>query len=384
MLNRIDRQAFNDSRNLLHYHRRTDFVRGTGIHVNLKTTVMPKSAFRIRILVFQSPKTLSEIAENCPDTEDHIPEDPTQACRQGSYAPNGRLLTQVRETEEGVECAMDRYYEDLFLWQRKTFDHLELDQVIQKMTVTAPFVATLYNRRLVYVNKGRTPKQFNFNRLIPLSTTWKYEPVVHSGKVHDRDYAEPDRKVYCMLIVTPITGGVLDPGQDMMGIDFDRDLDEGGADELVHHQPIRQGSIVSDAFGPPVDRGPEVIKIDHEEEEVTFGEDAEEDPDAEPQAGPSRVTRSQTRASSVQVDPQQEAMYNALINAMADNRRNAREEAKERRRLRREARPDKPPRGRKEDVNEYGWSKKATIMIRPTFGVYFKEMGNRRSRFSRR
>ena len=365
---------------MLHFFRRTDFVRGTGIHINLKSTIMAKSAFCIRILMFQSPKTICEITENAPeDQTERWPHAPTAACRQGYHEPNGRLLTQVHITDdEAVECAMDRHYEDLFSFQQKTFDHLELDQTIQRMRITAPFVATLYDRKLVYVNKSRLPKQFNFNRLIPLSTTWKYEPVVHSGKIHNRELAEPDRKVFCMLIVTPMTGGIVDTGQDMPGIDFEPELNDGGADHLVHHQPIQEGSIVSDAFGPAVRRDVREIKMEHVEEE-----EQEPDPDAEPVAGPSGRTRSQTRASSFGVDPQQQALVDAMINAMAENRRNAREEAKERRKTRKESVAPKPHRGRDDDLNEYGWSKKATIMIRPTFGLYFKDMGARRTRYRR-
>ena len=48
-------------------------------------------------------------------------------------------------------------YQEMFQWQNKTYDHLELDQVLQRIKISAPYVATLYNRKLVYVNKRRLP-----------------------------------------------------------------------------------------------------------------------------------------------------------------------------------------------------------------------------------
>lgn len=54
-----------------------------------------------------------------------------------------------------------------------------------------------------------------------------------------------------MVLATPIFGPVIDPGQDMHSIDIDTIAkDPNGA--AVPSQFQREGSVVSDAFGPPV------------------------------------------------------------------------------------------------------------------------------------
>ena len=107
------------------------------------------------------------------------------------------------------------------------------------------------------INCRNKPKTFGINRIVLSKTTWKYPTVQHAGEYQEFDETTqiPDQKCYFMVIAMPIFGPVIDPGQDMHGVEVNEppDLSETMATGLF---PVIQweGSVVSDAFGPPVAR----------------------------------------------------------------------------------------------------------------------------------
>lgn len=353
MLNGIIRPKMGDERIQLNWFRRTDMVRGTGIQLHLDFQLQPKSGFKVRVILFQSPKDMDQLTDG-DEEHDNSAQNPTAACPQGFFDLNGSVLTQFVENEDEIQAAMTNRYKELFQWQNKTFDHLNPDQMVHRMKIKAPSVATIYNRTLVFVNRRRTPRQFTFNRMVPLSTTWKYPPRIHDGIVDNSQHNTPDRKVYAMMLVTPIVGGVPDPGQPMHGFE---EVERLTTDPL---RPARSqsigASVVSDRFKDP-------------------------DEGEEPPSGPSGRTRSKTPTSSVKPEPATpghdfasevpkgaEEQFETMLLALGANRQQARREAQQRK----EALMDDPDPSR--ETNEYGWAIEQTIMIRPTFTVYFKNM----------
>ena len=109
--------------------------------------------------------------------------------------------------------------------------------------------------------------------MIFLKTTWKYPPAVHDGIVERRFNPIPDRKVFFMLIVTPIVGGVDDPGQDMHGVELDCPLASDDLFRPLQYRGYREGSVVLDSFDPP----PEVPMDDNSQETVTCSKGKEKE-----------------------------------------------------------------------------------------------------------
>ena len=82
---------------LVPFVRTTDMVRVRGIGYSLNFVLQPKSGFCIRLLMFQTPydmQQLSEHAEVDNQLDDNKPTVDTKFSRQGSYSPNGCLLTK--------------------------------------------------------------------------------------------------------------------------------------------------------------------------------------------------------------------------------------------------------------------------------------------------
>lgn len=220
--------------------------------------------------------------------------------------------------------------------------------------------------------------------MIPLKTTWKYPPAIHDGIVERRFNPIPERKVFFMLIVTPIVGGVDDPGQDMHGVELDRPLASDNLFRPLQYRGYREGSVVSDSFDPP----PEVPMDDNSQETVTRskGKEKEAVDDAIRVKKERRARKTPApdgpsdAASRDELHEDSHGDFDTMVAALAQNRRNARAEARERR----EAAGNDPDGGHVA-VNKYGWAKDQTIMIRPTFTLFYKNMarGIRTRRYRR-
>jgi hypothetical protein len=262
------------------------------------------------MFVFQTPYTFEQLT-GVPRS-DNAPWAPTDSNINGGFNLNGDWFTQLNNQEQGIEAAIKPKYKNFFRLQRKVYDHLSFDTALQKINLQHPFVKVLYQKRLTYINRGTFQRKFRFNKLIPMSTTWKFPYMVHDGKIEEGCANFPDRKVYVMFIATPIFGGIEDPGQNMHGLELAANIDENEPQRRFE----RFGSHVDERF---VDNPPEPEEMDVGSQGPTTrskGKQREQD------AGPAEVRKSKAKI----------------------------------------------------ETNEYGWAYNQTIMIRPTFEIWWKNM----------
>ena len=200
-----------------------------------------------------------------------------------------------------------------------------------------------------------------FNHLFPSSTTWKYPSPKYNGAFHQFQDSEqkPDRKMFFLIIATPLTGPVHDPGQAQHGFVIDKD----GTHDLypARAQFERAGSIVDKRFGPPQ---PVAGPSKQPDVEVIKEGQTQDDP-------PYHVTRSKGKQPAQEKQSGDESddddvknMKQAFIKALEINQANVHSEcAKHNGGV-------EPP----GVVDEYGWSENQTIMIKPTFKVWWRGM----------
>ncbi|KAI9448723.1 hypothetical protein F5148DRAFT_1292092 [Russula earlei] len=230
------------------FMRVTDMVRCTGININLEMMLQPKCGWRFRIMMFQTPYTMDDINKGHADDMPRNRALYTADNQQGYYAPNAQLLTNHHVQPNGeYECSLNPKFNDLFKYQRNNLDVLNYHTVLHSMRVSAPFCTVIYDKHTYFINRRNKMKKVVFNRLIPMSTTWKYEPTMHDDIIdnHPQDEQDPDRKVYIMIIGTPVTGGLNDPGQNMHGWDPEHPLEAQDPDEIFVHRQDREGSVVA-------------------------------------------------------------------------------------------------------------------------------------------
>jgi hypothetical protein len=401
-INRLPRARYGAPTSLLPYYRNSDWVRCTGIHIKLDIVLNPKSAFKLRVILFQSPYSMEHITDN--DLEDNGADAPNDDCMTGCYTPNGTMFTELhRNPENGnPETAIAAPYKPLFKNQRKGMEHLDFNKVISKIKITHPFVKVLYDGHLSYFNKKLNSKNFTYNYFHRSNTTWKYEPTVHDDRVtYESDYI-PDRKVFVMILATPVYGSVEDTGQPMHGVEMDGPVNppvtyqfnEDQRDTLVQH---REGTIelgLDSKFGPAikketldaVDVGKGKGSVTTTGGVITRSKSKSQqpldfdDPDGG-DGGESGTTDENNQPDDIQFNlDQEEDAVRYMVRAMRINRSIARNEARDRR----EANPPPPPRSKtpkpdkphKErlETNQYGWAFDQTILIRPTIELWYKNM----------
>ena len=348
-----------------HHYRKSDLIRCTGIRMHFDISIMPKSGYKLRIMLLQTPYEWTTLAPV--DANDGKPFPANQGNPQGGYDLMGDWFTQLHVTDTGIETELQAEFCDLFAFQRGTYDHIEFDQFLHRVKVTHPYVKTLYDEHFVVSNRSTLPKMKKINRMYSTQTTWKYPPRIHDNVVEEEFDNTPDRKVHFFMIATPLHGSVLDPGQDMYNIDLDEPIPVIDRDneklKPVAHRPMRGGSVVDDRFG----------------EEVKMEEMVAEE-------GSSRVTRSMTQQRDSTDFPDlrgEEDEVRNMVRALELNRQFAKAEREERERDKvEEPKPPKapkPPKKPKIETNAYGWALNNTIMIRPTFQVFWYNLMNRRS-----
>ncbi|KAF8469353.1 hypothetical protein DFH94DRAFT_685306 [Russula ochroleuca] len=287
--------------------------------------------------------------------------------KECGYKLNGKLFTQLHHVQndpeecnqplDQVEASLDDSYSDLFTWQKKTYNTLEFHNAIHRMRLKAPWVRVLLDTNRQYVNRKKFPKQMRFNKMLRMNSMWAYPPTVMNGNVVVRDNTSPNRKVFVMVIATPIMGPpVVDPMQDMFGLNIADKLRPGEDNEHIRYACSRSGSMVSDQFG-------DAVKVEPME---TIEEEGDGDL-YDPATG--RVTRSKSKTQ--EPDPLDDANQEVsdFVQALQINREiNKRERSKKPY----ERKVGKPPKVPKILTDDFGWAKSKTIMIRPTFRFWYK------------
>jgi hypothetical protein len=180
-------------------------------------------------------------------------------------------------------------------------------------------VKVIYQTHLTYINRRNLQRKFRFNKLLPSRTTWKYPYMIHDGTVEQNPSSIPDRKMFVMFVATPIFGGIEDTGEPMHGIDVD---------QAIHRDDVRRKHI---RFGSHIDE--------------RFQADA---PMEESSQGPTTRSKSKVKQDS---DSDEEPPPSGEENT-----------------------PKQIKYKKKIETNEYGWAYDQSIMIRPTFELWWKNM----------
>jgi hypothetical protein len=172
---------------------------------------------------------------------------------QGHFQPAGQIMTQYQTNANGEynSVGLKEEYTALFRHQQPNLDHVPFQTMIHNNHMNHPNTKVLLDRHVIFYNKKKKPKQFWYNKMFYTRTTWKYPEHHYNRFLHGNPQNEeemPDRKVYFMIIATPLHGAVWDSGQDMHGFHMDP-IDDELEDFTRKHQ---EGSVVSDLFGPAI------------------------------------------------------------------------------------------------------------------------------------
>lgn len=172
--------------------------------------------------------------------KDHEPVVTSVHSKQGHFETHGRMLTSVKPDGVYYLVNYQEGYGQIFGAQKKIFDNLGSQVLIQKMKIRHPNVTVLLDCHITCVNRKKQSKTFGHNQILPSSTTWKYPTLMSEGEVGhiDHDLQVPDRKLYFMVIGTPILGPFHDPGQDMHDIHVGPINDPTTADDPISHIPV--------------------------------------------------------------------------------------------------------------------------------------------------
>jgi hypothetical protein len=371
----------------LHQFRKSDLVRALGIRYNLDMNIGPKSGWKIRVFLIQTNRNWDGIVNRHRNAAgvrisagDGAPWEGNNKVKQGGFDLQGSWFTRLCETDDGeVGVQLHSRYDALFDYQKKTYEHLEYQNMIAKLRVTHPECHCIYQDRFTVVNKTKKPIRRMVNKMIKTFTTWKYLPRLHDNALAMENNI-PDRKVYFMFIAMPMFGGEEDTGQDMFGLDeFTEKVKHVG--ERRQHHVEREGSVVSDRFGSVPVKQEEIEEVEEE------ADDAMKDSTA--RFGNMRVTRSMTANPDSGVpdehpydviDPSLESPHvRELLRAFELNRKIAKADANLEANVKK-----KPPKRKKEpkppdiETNAFGWAYDSTIMIRPTFELFWYNLNKYR------
>jgi hypothetical protein len=98
--------------------------------------------------------------------------------------------------------------------QKTISDSTEWATSVHHNKIHHPNVTVIHDIHFMVKNKTKKPKYSSFNHLFPSKTIWRYLTTVYDGSYHefDIDKQHPDHKMYFIILATPLTGIVHDPG----------------------------------------------------------------------------------------------------------------------------------------------------------------------------
>jgi len=302
---------------------------------------------------------------------DNAPIFSTDTSKQGCFCLNGRLLTEFQKEDDHYLAAVTESYAKIFGQQKKLLDNQQAPALFQKMRINHPNVTVLMDCHVTAINRRTKPKTFGINQIIPSKTTWKYPTVQFDGEYKGFQQKDqiPDRKCYFMVIATPIFGPVVDPGQNMHGVEVHDppEIPDTGLPSVFQ----QEGSVVSDAFGPPV-AGPTtepLETIDKDDQPATRSSKGKgkEREKSVPLCSSVVPEIGQPQFDTDGLDSEQVGQMTAMVNALAYHHETGWFEC-QRKAMEDAINPQTV------DVDQYGWSKNATIMFRPTFRLWWAPM----------
>ena len=103
-LSHVPRSTFELQDRARYWQRLGDMIRIPGIQGKLKMIVKPKSGFRIRVLLLQTPFRFSGLVGDGPVEDDNAGSLPSDEDPMGSFRPSLEHMSQIVENEEGMVC----------------------------------------------------------------------------------------------------------------------------------------------------------------------------------------------------------------------------------------------------------------------------------------
>ncbi|KAI9430301.1 hypothetical protein H4582DRAFT_2063942 [Lactarius indigo] len=382
----LERASFDLQDRRRYWRRRSDMVRVMGIQIKTTFVVNPKSGFRVRMIVFQSPSELQGVL-GTPNTS-HAATDKLQ---MGYFSPNATVMSEVNANMDGTiqSAALTDQFAPLFARQMQARDQTFHDEMMN-MRMTAPNITILADKRRFISNRKRQSKTFKWNFFRRMYTTLKYPPVTFGEHMVKYPFPDSDRrsdrKIFVMYIITPATEQWRPPKVKLPSFiknNPDDDLKRMEEEAKDDNRPIvfmREGSHFSDKFAYP-DVDTEEVPLIAEPEPGEGGEGSQ------PQASGSKMklrdrsplhlrggddSSEDSTTDDDEVSHEHVQLRDAMISALRHNRKKVKKvREKERNHAAQNAGEVGP-----EDLNKMTnyWADKQAMMFQPEFNMWWKEM----------
>ena len=405
MISHIPRAVFDLQDRRRYWRRIGDMVRLTGVHVKLQMILKPMSGFRVRMLMFQTLFHMKDMmgTSDLAGTADNEASSPSKDVSQGAFDGNAEIMSRLVIDDEGdYTCFLSDKYQKLFEKQIKNQEDLEFHDLVSRMRLTLPNTFVLSDTRFFVCNRKRESITKKWSHFKMLATTVKYPPVTygeHMERVTTFDKGVPDRKIFCMFIITPAkeqvevpTGLTIPFVPKMSHVDQDDQMlryDSG--DDIVDNRALfpgrirgyprsRFGSVVSDSFKRDPTPGPSTVLVPETPPGSAFSSEEEGHDDSEDSEDTSRgpATRSKGKGNAktaspepdkkgVGVSKQAEQVTAAVVAGLEENRRRVRMEREEEKKKKM---AEKPP----DHKITSRWADDQGLLYQPTINLWFKEM----------
>ena len=193
MVNVLPRADIAAEENALPYYCTTDFVQGTDMSLSLDICMKPQSGFKFWIIIFQTPYSLAEIAEENKDMIQNNGSFPGSTTNpQGGYSCNSEIVSQHTDGNDGLLCWLTSPYVELFKDQKGTFDTVNVHDTFMSCKITKPYVSVLWDGKTKFVNWSGKPKTFKWNKFLPMNMTWQYPSAIHNELITESVTNKPD------------------------------------------------------------------------------------------------------------------------------------------------------------------------------------------------
>lgn len=367
-LSHVPRSTYDLQDRQRYWRRLGDMIRLIGIQGKLHMILKPRSGFRIRVLLLQTPLHFSGLVNSEHAVLDNQASSPGDNDPMGSFRTSLEHMSQFEETEDGLfKASLNKKYALLFDRQVKYMRDMEFQDEISRMKVTHPNVIVLSDKHLFVKNRKKYTRTFKWSFFRKMNTTIRYPPVNYGGQMElvlPQDYGVPDRKLFALMIITPAREQYQVPASKVLA------LPVGGYDddekELVRHQ-VRFSSVVSECL--------EVVREEGEDQGgagTSFGPTTR----SKGKGVASAPSGSGGRDSSSSEDDRDEnenkinydKMRDMFAEALDQSRQTAKKEREE------EKKEKKENGGDETGMFTSAWAEDQGMLIQPTFDMWFKDM----------
>lgn len=367
MVSHIPRSVPEPGDRVRYWKRNSDMARLTGLQVKVEMIVKPKSGFRVRLLLIQTPFDMADMTSES-DTENNQARIGTRNDPQGSFASSLQYMSSVlEETDENgvtsLTASVSNRFSGLFDRQLKDQTDTSFHDELMTMRVTHPNTVVLSDSRMFVRNRKNVTRTFKWKKFRPLRTTVRYPPVYHADQSEQGEYNRvtfeeyPDRKIYAFFIITPAKEQYEIPDTGYKNAVMPEPADERGMARTVRFgsvDPEQIHPLPDPLAGPAGGSGGDLDPVEEAEEYAEDGGVGD---------GSGRQTRSQTG----QIDYSR--MGAAVATALLVNREKAKKEREEEKRKQREEKE-----ARADHLFTNMWAEDQGMLFKPTFNLWFKDM----------